>query len=1302
MADLKAKLRNTGTLMAKQTVAGGGKGATDWAHLKDKPFETLGDDFTVDNGELQIAEGVIPAISATATLSTGTEVGSVTVNGVTTTFYAPESSSVEIDNKSLIEVDGVIQEAVPIYTENGTREYTLNSASAGYQDFYTKYFNGDYGEYLYNNGRIRNTNYTVFFRFNIEVDGEIIETVDTYGTAEYSGSGVDWMSFSFTDSSPCKRDYNFTVFRLAASNTGDIQNYGSVYCDSSSSHTYKLVSLSVEELQDSQFDSTNVTYHINGGIVYHKLPSEYLNIDNDTIKVNSDGNIYADVQGSTLEIDNKSIVLDSDGKVSEAVPVYTEHIDEVRQVTRAASIVRGIIWTNKFYANPYADYTNPVDITIRYWYTGIYDSESGETITGQWNAVDLTDTSAIYTDNAGKRWTIYTEVEESDHPILNYIAFNCLDELENGYYRFYFEIPAMSDPAMSGEWYANREQQGYENKWATHGYWEVIYDIVDYPNVDEIYFKYLIQQGYSTYEQVDVVANNVDINQPITVTDTKNVEWKITFTRTDNPHNPNAMLITLEALSDLPADFRDLEFMDIDDSYGNIFLKFQARVIDTVIHQLPAEYVPIDNDTIQNVNGKLVAQSGSGVSNVEYEDLTGGQGQQIGTLRVTNRQGVAETYVYAPSGGGSVEIDNKSLITNDQGKVQMAVPLYTETIDEMPAGLQITGWQDIDGVGDDADGSININDTDITLNTNTDAYTVTAKIDSHIYSGSWTAATDQGHSYGGYTWIIPELDANPTCEFYLENIGSGDYNTHIYLNGVNCSNVEWLIITPNNAGDVIENYRDEGIFNMNCSWFYGQQGDTTVHQLPAQYVPIDNDTIINDNGVLKAASGGSQVSVTQTLTSGTAIADVIVDGVTTTLYAPAGGGGSVDIDNKSIIKNANDELQEAVPVYSEYITNTYNCFNNWGTPTTYNGEDTSDCGKYVYETTHADTAKQWKFILNYNYNGNTYQMEGYLNSNTVNSMWASNVNVDLDTGNGHGDVRSISVITQGSGANQIWGARLLLNSPYITPNFLVFPEVPYDDTYTSSTDVITETVHKLPNKYVNIKGTEGVYNGAYYPTLYTDAENVIRGVRLSAGTNMTLGTVSTSDGGKAYTFSCSLKPSPIGGILPTNQGSYGIGNTDVRIDNTHYILQLLGWRSFYNSWGQGNYYLIFNYCNGSYGDQTYSIAGELNVGATIDAVTIDGFETVVDSVSYNSSTDRLEFTLKENIKHNGSVTIYKLGVSATSIQRVNSYWLPLDNNTIKRDSDGNIKTAIPVPPTTDGTYTLQVVVSDGVPTYSWV
>lgn len=106
-------------------------------------------------------------------------------------------------------------------------------------------------------------------------------------------------------------------------------------------------------------------------------------------------------------------------------------------------------------------------------------------------------------------------------------------------------------------------------------------------------------------------------------------------------------------------------------------------------------------------------------------------------------------------------------------------------------------------------------------------------------------------------------------------------------------------------------------------------------------------------------------------------------------------------------------------------------------------------------------------------------------------------------------------------------------------------------------------------------------------------------------------------------------------------------------------------------------------------------------------IKIEGWESILDSIVRNGN--RYDFTFKEDITISPTERtvpfpfIFIQGRdNIPDPQKINSYFLPIDNDTIKVDSDGNIKTAIPAPPTTDGTYTLQAVVSNGTITYSWI
>ena len=85
----------------------------------------------------------------------------------------------------------------------------------------------------------------------------------------------------------------------------------------------------------------------------------------------------------------------------------------------------------------------------------------------------------------------------------------------------------------------------------------------------------------------------------------------------------------------------------------------------------------------------------------------------------------------------------------------------------------------------------------------------------------------------------------------------------------------------------------------------------------------------------KVGSGGSTVSVTQKETSGTNIADITVDGVTTQLFAPSGGGGSsplTTIKTTAITipqQQLKDDANNMQPIFLQITcddTFTYACF----------------------------------------------------------------------------------------------------------------------------------------------------------------------------------------------------------------------------------------------------------------------------------------------------------------------------------------------------------------------------------------
>lgn len=456
----------------------------------------------------------------------------------------------------------------------------------------------------------------------------------------------------------------------------------------------------------------------------------------------------------------------------------------------------------------------------------------------------------------------------------------------------------------------------------------------------------------------------------------------------------------------------------------------------------------------------------------------------------------------------------------------------------------------------------------------------------------------------------------------------------------------------------------------------------------------DNITIIDNNGVWSAASTG------------------------------------VDIDNKSIIKNQDDELQEAVPLYTEVISHQVggdglNIHNYKGNGTT-DGEfylDTNETqltfvsqatGSNIYYNVVIFGADGWISAKWRNYTGITYNCV----IEDASSNFSSKIGQQIQC-----YYRYQQNSTYFPNGNH-YGVIFHIYSSQLSPftqwtDFLIYPTadgIAAGDTLETQCETLgldwaqgvwnEQYISKLPNQYLNIKSDEIIsYN--YNPMLYTDANGDIRAKRLGAGTNISLGSINLADGTQGYQINCTLQLSPIGGNYYQN-GSYGFGGNIITIDSTHWYSFINTWSGFFNNsgWGPGDYIYETGYVGGNYGiANPFKMTGLIHVGTTVDDVSIEGFETIIDHVSYNSSQDRLEFYFKEGIRpYNPYSTIYKyIGNMYKDIQRVNSIWLPLDNSTIIRDTtNGNIKTAIPAPPTTDGTYTLQVVVSNGEPTYSWI
>lgn len=117
-------------------------------------------------------------------------------------------------------------------------------------------------------------------------------------------------------------------------------------------------------------------------------------------------------------------------------------------------------------------------------------------------------------------------------------------------------------------------------------------------------------------------------------------------------------------------------------------------------------------------------------------------------------------------------------------------------------------------------------------------------------------------------------------------------------------------------------------------------------------------------------SGGSTVSVTQILSTGTKIASITVDGVTTDLYAPEGGsGGSGTIEGDATVKWAGKALSSAPSTYPYKRT----------VATTYTADSgiASATGKYIFTDPNTQDIITVNISADFNYS---------ISSGTVNAV----------------------------------------------------------------------------------------------------------------------------------------------------------------------------------------------------------------------------------------------------------------------------------------------------------------------------
>ena len=95
---------------------------------------------------------------------------------------------------------------------------------------------------------------------------------------------------------------------------------------------------------------------------------------------------------------------------------------------------------------------------------------------------------------------------------------------------------------------------------------------------------------------------------------------------------------------------------------------------------------------------------------------------------------------------------------------------------------------------------------------------------------------------------------------------------------------------------VVSGYYHDGSFYEDQSYTQLITGSTD-----SLYIDLSTTTLYLFNGStyeeVQGGGGGSTVTITPTLATGTKIADYSIDGVSDSLYAPTGGGGATDLDD---------------------------------------------------------------------------------------------------------------------------------------------------------------------------------------------------------------------------------------------------------------------------------------------------------------------------------------------------------------------------------------------------------------------
>ena len=927
--NLKATLRTNDVLRAKANIGGKGSGgASDWEHLKDKPFETLGDDFTVNNGALEIADGVIPSldgyatedyvdsavaaitpsipvVSATSTLSVGTQIGSITVDGETTTFYAPESGlRLRPDERSIREELTDVFSTV-VGGSVLTSGHRIRIPIIGFSDLH-KFLVPSFDDVL-NPPSLGQGYYLITFRYSYYNTQDM---VPIYGIIYLGDLQNDVSDISVQGLESILDDIEYgTLGRY----TGWIFNLKQDY---------------VVDYTQNYISILHAPWPNIEGYKKYNINAFFLPVDDETIKVNSDGELYAVAATSTVDwsdVNNKPFnsigagLEVVNGKLKETVPIGTEVV------------------------------TTEYDW---YWCLGqtnwTYDAQADAYIH------ILTEDEKSYMDTIGIYYNTI-KYQGSSGPLRTSEGVFEYDSANNRYVRMLF------------------------------GGVVVLYY---YPTTGE-----LVQSSDECYNIYFYCGEQV-----------------------------------------------------IEDYNLNTYPFYETE---TVFHELDADYINIDNDTIISDSGVLKANIPTVPTNVSAFTNDAGYITSADLPQADGTTIIDNNGVWSAVGGGA-EPDEKSIITNAQGKLEEAVPLYSEITTE-PRNT-IRGWERASsyyGITSSSSGSSYV---DYCINNTDNAHTYTVILNYTYNNTDYTVSSEVTQIKGN----ADNLDPNSTMKaagfttFRLTNVSASG---KVFKCWVWCTNQQYTI----NWALIAEVPYSSTYSSTDIQYTY-----TKIHKLPADYYDINdkfdgiNDSYMGSSLYTKDGKvfsrgiigyGGVSVGESNLSTGGRIYKVYTITGQVSTNDLNNGLSATLS-SAKAYTDNEIDNLFAVdIPDYM------LNVANNW--PNNINstmGDSTSTAGAYFYSYMTTNSITSGRFILNYTNNNVVYEMTGTLTDITIDnahgggSGWysgADNISsIVSDTGTLSANLRKIRVREDGQTLLQ-WN----ISSAVAKVNYIAFPDIPLNSDY---------------------------------------------------------------------------------------------------------------------------------------------------------------------------------------------------------------------------------------------------------------